>query len=268
MSLTDVFRSRALCVALGPELLSAVVRSGSRIVAHSEVRVDPDYPGEPWQGALAAFGAYLRQAGVTLRGVPVSVSISTRWCQLAMVPWSDALLHEGSAARYQQAHFAGVYGDAARRWSIVSDDAAYGEPRLACAIEREFIDGLQAIAREHGHPCIAVESILSIAARAIGPGKHEAMAVIEPGRLVLAALAGGRIVAVQSQPCSGAWHAELPRAWQRWLLRTPELGDIAQVALVSLDEHVAPSEVPAPFEAVALPSPLAPGYAAVTMMGC
>lgn len=261
MSLTELFGSRRLCIALAPEVLTAVVRSGRKIAAHSEIKVDPDYPGEAWEGALAAFGAYLREAGVTLRGVPVAVSITTRWCHLAMLPWSDALLHEDSARRYRQAHFAGVFGEAARSWEIACDDAPYGEPRLACGIERELLDGLQRVAREHGHPCIAIESILSIASRAIGAGRHQAMAVIEPGRLVLARLEGGRIAAVQAQPCRGPWHSELPRAWQRWVLRTPELGDIAQVALVSLDGHAGEGDMPAPFQ-------LAREYTAVTMMGC
>ncbi|NHZ89728.1 hypothetical protein F2P45_12000 [Massilia sp. CCM 8733] len=268
MSLTELFSSRTVCVSLAPDLLTAVVRSGKRIVAHSEVRIPLDQTDGKWDGALAAFGTYLRTAGVTLKGVPVSVALTTRWCQLAMIPWSDALLHQGSAQRFQQAQFIGIYGDAARTWAIVCDDAPYGQPRLACAIERDFLQGLQDVARDCGHPCMAIESVLSITWRAIASSQPQAFALVEPGRLVLAAAANGRIHAVQAQALRGPWENELPQAWQRWTLRAPELGEIAQVALVSLDERPAAQALPEHFDMVKLPPAPAPGYAAVAMMRC
>lgn len=268
MSLTDIFSSRSVSISLAPDLLTAVVRSGKRIVAHSEVHIPAsDHPDGHWEGALSAFATYLRQAGVALKGVPVSVALTTRWCQLAMLPWSDALLHERSAQRFMQAQFAGIYGDAARNWATVCDDAPYGVPRLACAIDRDFLEGLQNIAREFGHPCPSVESVLSIAWRAIAASRPQAFAIVEPGRLVLAAAAHGRIVGVQAQALRGPWENELPQAWQRWTLRAPELGEIAQVALVSLDERPSTLALPDWFEPVVLPTPPAPGYAAVAMMG-
>ena len=268
MSLTDIFSSRTVCISLAPDLLTAVVRSGKRIVAHSEVHIPHSHrPDGHWEGALAAFATYLRQAGVALRGVPVSVALTNRWCQLTMLPWSDALLHERSAQRFQEAQFIGIYGEVARGWATVCDDAPYGMPRLACAVERDFIDGLRNTARDFGHPCPSIESVLSIAWRAIACSRPQAFAVVEPGRLVLAAAAHGRIVAVQAQALRGPWESELPQAWQRWTLRAPELGEIAQVALVSLDERPAALALPDWFEPAILPTPPAPGYAAAAMMG-
>lgn len=266
MSLTDIFSSRTVCVSLAPDLLTAVVRSGKRIVAHSEMRIPLDHPDGHWQGALSAFASYLRQAGVALKGVPVSVGLTTRWCQLAMLPWSDALLDKRSAERFLQAQFMAIYGDVARSWAIACDDAPYGQPRLACAVERAFVDGIQQVARELGHPCAAVESVLSIAWRAIASSRPSAFAMVEPGRMVLAATAGGRIVAVQAQALRGPWESELPQAWQRWTLRAPELGEIAQVAVVNLDEPANQYALPDYFEHAMLPIPPAPGYAAAAMM--
>jgi len=51
------------------------------------------------------------------------------------------LLHDGSAQRFQEAQFVGIYGDVARGWATVCDDAPYGVPRLACAVERAFLEG-------------------------------------------------------------------------------------------------------------------------------
>lgn len=268
MSLTDIFSSRTVSISLAPDLLTAVVRSGKRIVAHSEVRIPPArHPDGHWEGALGAFATWLRQAGPALAGAPVSVALTTRWCQLAMLPWSDALLHDGSAQRFQEAQFVGIYGEVARGWATVCDDAPYGVPRLACAVERAFLDGLLTTAREFGHPCVSVESVLTIAWRAIASTRPQAFAVVEPGRLVLAAASGGRIVAVQAQALRGPWETELPRAWQRWTLRAPELGEIAQVALVSLDERLSSLDLPDTFEPALLPVAPAPGYLAAVMTG-
>ncbi len=238
MSLTDIFSSRSVCISLAPDLLTAVVRSGNRIVAHSEMRIAPDdRPDGHWAGALNAFATYLRQAGVTLRGAPLSVALTTRWCQLAMLPWSEALLHERSARRVQEAQFIAIYGDVARNWVTLCDAAPYGMPRLACAVERDFVEGLQAIAAACGHPCPAIESVLSSAWRAIASTGLQGCVIVEPGRLVLAGACSGCIVAVQAQALRGPWQSELPQAWQRWTLRAPELGEIAQVALVSHPQH-------------------------------
>ena len=73
---STLFGGRTLCVTLTPKLLSAVVRSGRRIVAHSEIRLGDSGA----DGACAALQTYLSRAGVTLRGMPVTLVLSTRWC--------------------------------------------------------------------------------------------------------------------------------------------------------------------------------------------
>jgi hypothetical protein len=267
VSLTDLFASRSLCVALAPGQLTAVVRRGRRVLPDSAARIALDDRDGHWQGALDALQGYLKQGGSGLAGLPLSVGLSSRWCQLAMLPWSDALLERAAAARFIEGQFGAMYGEAARSWAIACDDAPYGQPRLACAIERELLDGLNNIALEHGHPCAGIESALSLAWRAIAGARPAAFAVVEPGRLVLAAAAKGRIVAVQAQSCRADWQAELPLAWQRWTLRAPELGDIAQVALVNLDERAPAADLPPRFRPAALPAAFAAGFAAVCMVG-
>lgn len=263
MSSDDRNKGLALCIALAPELLTAVVRQDERVVAHSEVRTTNGH----WRGALQIFDAYLRQSGSTLRGVHASVSLAARWCQLLVLPWSESL-RDSDAQLYAQSHFVAVFGEAAHGWAFVLADAPPGQARLACAVEREFHAGLRDIAREHGHDGMTIECIVSIAGRAIDGNRHKAFALIEPGRLVLAALHDKQVVAVQAQDCRGPWHQELPMAWRNWVMRTPALGDIAQVALVSLDDRAAAGDVPAPFEAALMQTPVTAVYAAVTMMGC
>ncbi|MES2298402.1 MAG: hypothetical protein V4582_15260 [Pseudomonadota bacterium] len=267
MSLIELFSNKTLCVALAPDQLTAAVRGGASFAPDSAARIALDHPEGHWQGALAALDGYLQQAGAQAKGLPLSVSLSNRWCHLTMLPWSDALLAVDTSARFLEAQFAGLFGDAARSWIVTCDDAPFGQPRLACAIERELLESVQAIAAKHGHQCVAVEPALSIAWRAVAPSRPAAFALLERGRMVLASAENGRITGVHAQACRGNWQAELAQAWQRWTLRVPQLAAIGQVALVKLDE-AANGALPEPFHAARLPlHALAPAYAAVSMMG-
>lgn len=258
---------KVLCIALAPEQITMLVRSGRRVLPDTAAAIPLQPPQAHWQGAVAALRTWLLQPGHAASGLPMAVSLPARWCQLMMLPWSDALLSPDEGRRFAQAQLAATYGDAAHGWRITWDDAAYGQTRLACAIDSDLHDALHALAQECGHPLIAVESALSIAGRAVGAQRPSALALQERGRVVLAQLEKGRIVGVQAQPCRGNWNGELSQAWQRWTLRAPELGHIRSVALVRLDDTPAHGPLGEIFDAVRLPSyTLAPAFAAVCMM--
>ena len=232
---------RTLHIHLAPQSLLAVVRHGGRIAEDGALHIAFSNPAGQWQAPLAALRALLAQPGTgtavqeTLAArLPLHVSLSGRWCQTLMAPWSDALLSEPGASRFLNMQLAAIYGDAARAWTAGSDDAPYGQPRLVCGIATELLDALHALAAEHGTRCAAIEPLASAACAWLAPDKPEAFAVIEPGRISMAALTNGRVTAIQSQPCSPAWHGELAQAWQRWTLRAPELGAVADVAVVDL----------------------------------
>lgn len=232
MSPNTVISSRTLNIGLAPETLSAVVRCHGRIVAHSDIRIAADADGG-YDGALDCLRYYLGRAGSALDGVPLCVAVSVRWCQLQMLPWSDALLYADGARRHCEAHFAAIYGEQARGWDFVCDDAPYGQPRLACAFDAGLVAGLRAIAQQNGHTLAGVESALTQVAGKLAREPHKAIALVEPNRLVLATLAHGRVNAVRTQACARAWQTYLPDAWQTWGLHAPEAGEIVQVVLVT-----------------------------------
>lgn len=166
-------------------------------------------------------------------GAPLSITLSARWCQMLLAPWSDALLAEPGASQFLRTQLAAIYGDAATAWTVRSDDTPYGQPRLACGIATELLDALHALAAEHGTRCTTIEPLASAVCQSLA-GKPQAFAIIEQGRMTLAALTGRRITAIQSQPCSAVWRAELPQAWQRWSLRVPELAAIGDIAVIDM----------------------------------
>lgn len=230
MSLIDGLKAR-LRVHLAPQQLLAVVCRGGRPQAASAVRVAIDNPTGHWQPAVDGLRVWLARSGQTGEGLPLELSLAGRWCQLLVAPWSDALLTEAGATRFLQTQLAALYGEAARGWSIAADDAPYGQPRLACGIDTALLADLRATA---GERCRAIEPAVSVVLRALLASRPQALAVVEAGRLTLAALDGGRVTAIAAQPCGAAWHGELVQAWQRWTLRAPELALLTDIAVVDL----------------------------------
>nr|WP_229224631.1 hypothetical protein [Duganella violaceicalia] len=242
-----------------------VVRHGSRLVAGSARHIAVDGAGGRWPAAVDALRALLQQPDIAAARLPLEISLSGRWSQLALAPWSDALLSEPSASRFLQTQLAALYGDNARGWSVVGDDAPYGHTRLVCGVDSTLLQALKDVAAECGHACRVIEPLLGTALRAqqasqpglLGKGTAAAtgaLALIEPGRITMAALRDHRIVAIQSQPASEAWRLELPQAWQRWTLRAPELASIEQVVVTDLSAlppaaavHLVPSALPSRF---------------------
>ncbi|OEZ99043.1 hypothetical protein [Duganella sp. HH101] len=244
---------RRLRVLLSPQQLLCVVRHGQRLVEGSaqQIAVAGAGAGGHWQASIDALRALLQQPAITAARLPLDISLSGRWSQLALAPWSDALLSEPSAARFLQTQLAALYGDNARGWSVVGDDAPYGHTRLVCGVDSTLLQALTDAAAERGHACRVIEPLLATALRTMETQRQHgwrrarkdgkdadapsgALALVEPGRITMAALRDNRIVAIQSQPASEAWRLELTQAWQRWTLRAPELAGIATVAVTDL----------------------------------
>lgn len=271
MSLIDRFAPKTLCVGLAPGQLTCVIRKGKRFLPESAFRQDISNADSHWQPILNGLRNYLQQLDGNSGSMPIRFTLSSRWCRMMMVPWSDALLDKISAADFLQSQFLALYGDAAREWTFTTDDAPYGQTRLACGIERELLQSLQQLAIESKHWCQSVEPVISIAWRTIAHllGQDtRAIAIVEPGQLSMASMARGRIAAVQSQACDDTWYGELANAWQRWILRMPELADIPQVAVLNLSAAASSDELPNPFKSLLLPTyGLESGYDFVTCSG-
>lgn len=242
--------TRALRVHLGPEQLLAVVCKGAHPQPGHALRIGLDNPDGRWQTSVAALRALLSGTDHQGAGLPLEISLSGRWCQMLLAPWSDALLAEPGAGRYLQTQLAALYGDTARGWSVTGDDAPYGQPRLVCGMDRDLLGELRAAAAGHGHRCRAIEPLASVVWRGLAPGRPQACAIVEAGRMTLVALGAGQVTAIQSQPCGPAWRLELVQAWQRWCLRAPELAAIDHIAVVDMSppgpaaNHPDPAHVP------------------------
>jgi hypothetical protein len=238
-----------LRVYLGPQQLASVLLHGSSELPGSAQCVELDNPGGHWQAAIEALRGQILQARVTAApaDLTLEISLSSRWCQLVLAPWSDALLSPPDAARFLQTQLAALYGDLARTWQIVADDAPYGHPRTVCGTDALLIEALKALAADQSCRCQIIEPALATAQTALaasrtrtaaGPAHSRkvphALAMVEAGRITMVTIQSGHITAIQSQPCGLTWQLELPQAWQRWTLRAPELAAIESVAVIDL----------------------------------
>lgn len=229
---------RSLGILLAPQQLTCVARHGRHAVDGGARQVAVANPGGHGQTSLDALRALLLEPASPWAGLPLEISLSGRWSHMAMAPWSDALLSEPGAAHFLQSQLIALYGDAARGWHVVADDAPHGQARIVCGIEATLLRGLTELAEECRHPCHVIEPLLCTAVRCLTEEELRApaaaLALIEPGRITMAALHRGRVAAIQSQPAGGAWRQELPQAWQRWTLRAPELAAIEHVAVIDM----------------------------------
>jgi hypothetical protein len=222
---------QTLRVHLGPQQMHSVVLRGGKPVATQHFVFSN--PAGHWQGALDMLRSLLLRSEHAAARRPLEISLSQRWCQMVLAPWSDVLLTEPGAARFLQMQLAAVYGDDARGWSIAADDAPYGQPRIVCGTDSALLQAVRDVAQDQQHRCRVIEPAITAILRSHAAA--QAVALVEGGRLTMAALTGGRISALQSQPCGAKWNIELPQAWQRWTLRAPELAGIEQVTVVNLD---------------------------------
>jgi hypothetical protein len=264
VSLIDRFSPKTLRVGLAPGTLTTIEYRGNAHAIQSAFRQELDDSVGHWQPLLTLLATRLREENDNKAAHDMSVVLSSKWYRTMMVPWSNSLLKKEDARHFLKAQFVALYGDAAQNWAIAVDDAAYGMPRLACAIERELHGAIEQVAADSKRRCISVEPILSAAWRAIhriAGSEVKVFAVIEDGRMTIASVHQGQITAVQSQPYRHAWADELRHEWQRWTLRLSAITDLHEVAVLNLRSDAAKTDLPQPFKDVSfLSQELAPAY--------
>lgn len=194
-------------------LASAEVRVGERRLA-----CDPAYGREPWQGAIA-----------TLRAVEwkthckVTVILSNRFVRYAVVPWSDALAGSREEEAYVRHHFARLHGERAKSWALRW--TAGGDPRLASALDRNFLEQLQSSFPKGAKArLVSVQPQLMATAnrwRRSVPMGGAWLVLAEPERACVALTAGGRWRSVQT--AKGDWLALLERERYRLEGEVPDL---------------------------------------------
>jgi len=170
--------------------------------------------GDGWRPALDALPEILKAH----RGREAALVLADQFVRYALLPHNDAVKSPEQWLALARHRFGALHGAAAAAWEVkVTETAPFG-PRLACAVDRELIEGLASILVTNQIRLVSVQPFLVAAfnriRQTVGNGSCW-IVVEEPGRLTLALLQRGAWVAIRSRRSDERWRMVLPEILER-----------------------------------------------------
>ncbi len=193
------------------------------VVDRTSLSCTPVAGQAPWAAALQTLDSALQsttQTGASANagvmpaamsaGASVTVILSNHFMRYLVLPWQPALTRSNELATLARLRFEQVHGAAVADWTVQLADAGYGAPLLACAVDTGLIAGLKSLMEQHGLRLRSMQGllmaafnqhrqVLAQAAAAASAEQPAALALIEPGRLCVALLAGGQWLSVSTR---------------------------------------------------------------------
>jgi len=169
---------------------------------------------EEWRGAVEALPEVLSAH----KNHDVSVVIADQFVRYVLLQWNAALKTDAQWMTLARHRLTAVHGAAAADWDIKLTETAPMGPRLACAVDRELIQALEAKFVAANARLVSVQPFLVTAFNHIRKtiGKDSCWLVIEePGRLTLAFIQRGVWVAIRSRRSDHRWRETLPELIER-----------------------------------------------------
>lgn len=165
-----------------------------RCVDRSIVPLPENSNALDWQPCLQALRTALEDS--RWRGLPLWIVVSDCFVRYQLIPVRPELSSTSEKLEYARFHFHQVYGGLSDQWEIVIDPALPGTPMIACAIDRELIAGLKALAEQTRTRIRGLAPRFAVVAnklrKRLRTAKNEAfyLAMFEVGGLTLGAVAG------------------------------------------------------------------------------
>lgn len=225
-------------VFLGPRRihLARRPRGLAARAAHTLSLGCPPGPDHAWQGAMETLGRAL--ATLAWRKADAAVTLSNHFVRYALVP-PVAGVKRADRAAVAQHQLQAVYGEAAQGWRVALGEAPGDAAAVAGGVDPELVAQLEATLRAAGLRPVAIEPYLAgayNACRATMKGESAWLAVAEPGRVCVAAVHGGRWLALRSQRVSAPLRMALPPVLEQARLAAVQGAQAGPVYLVSRDE--------------------------------
>ncbi|TFZ05374.1 hypothetical protein EZ313_01490 [Ramlibacter henchirensis] len=141
----------------------------------------------------------------------VEVVLSNQLVRYALVPDADLLrdaAERQAAAMHSLAH---LYGEAAAGWRVAHDMADGFLSMVAAGVDAALLAGLESVLKEAGARSVKVRPALELAINAASLPRafHGWLAVLEPGRILVASVVRGSLVAMRSHRIRSDAMAEL-----------------------------------------------------------
>jgi len=229
-----------LYIALSPSRIDVMRIAGfmRRSAAYAELIPGIELVGDaPWRGPLQALAEAI--PNLAPRGGRCAVVLSNHFCRYVVVPGNTGLANARERAAYARLKFEEMFGaGAAASWEVRVGDAPPGAARLACAVDRELMDGLRGTCSSARLKLSSVRPLLAASFDQNRPRFSTGQfwfASAEEGRLCLAAVENYAWRSVTSQRIGRNLPEELRSMLDRALLSAPGMtGD--HVYLFSRDQ--------------------------------
>lgn len=130
-----------------------------RLVEHDRIRCEAGDGG--WRQPLAILKEKLQKhaaARPTCR-----IVLSEQFVRYLLVPWNAELQSRQGRLQLAQAQFRAVFGDVASGWEVSLDQAGYGAPALACAVDRDLLKELAGLCGAAGGRIVSIKPHLTAA---------------------------------------------------------------------------------------------------------
>lgn len=205
--------SERICAALSPTRVNTAVwaRGWSREpTERATLRCDDAGGGPRWAPAITGLRGWLASRPASRAGL--RVVLSNRFLRYAVLPWHEGLVTREEREAQASHLLRGTYGEAASQWHLKVAETGYGEPALACAVDRGLVEALHGAADEARLRLDAVQPLLMSAFNRFRHdlGSEACLLVLEPEVLCCAVLSKGRWQAVQvSQVGALGWNEAL-----------------------------------------------------------
>jgi len=164
-----------------------------------------------WHAALEALGRAL--PGCAPAGAEVRALLSNHFVRYALVPGVDTLPSDEERVALARHQLVTIYGEHAAGWRIALAEHGVRAAGLAAALDPELLDALSATVTAAGFTLRSVEPLLAAAFNACRQEIGNApawLAIVEPDRLCVAHLAGGKWITVRNARSSRDPGTELP----------------------------------------------------------
>jgi hypothetical protein len=215
-----------LVIGLAPDrvdLLHLCRWPGRSVVDEASLTCTPAAGEAPWAAALRTLESALQstsQPGPSANdvvlpaamsaGASVTVVLSNHFMRYLVLPWQPALTRSNELATLARLRFEQIHGAPVADWTVQLADAGYGAPLMACAVDTGLVAGMNSLMKQHGLRLTSMQGllmaaynqrrqVLAQAAAAASAEQPAALALIEPGRLCLALLAGGQWLSVTTR---------------------------------------------------------------------
>jgi len=169
---------------------------------------------DDWRPAVEALPEILKSHK---RG-EAAVVIADQFVRYALLPWNEALKTEAQWLALARHRFSALHGAVSADWDVKVTATSPLGARLACATDRELLEGLAARFVRRNLRLVSVQPFLVAAFNRIRQMVGNAscwIVVEEPGRLTLALAQRGAWVAIRSRRSDERWRVALPEILER-----------------------------------------------------